>query len=138
MAFLRTELKVKTKGKGLWEITSEIQKVVSDWNVEEGLLLVFNPHTSCSLTLNENADPSAKADLEEFFNRLAPENESWHLHTMEGPDDSPSHMKTSLTHSSLTFSVHQGKIELGVWQGIYLFEHRKCAHQRSLILRLMC
>ena len=134
MKLLSTELSFRTT-RGLLEITQKVDQWIKSTEISDGVVLVFCKHTSCSLTLNENADPSAKRDLECFLDRLAPENQSWHEHTFEGQDDSPSHMKTSLTQSSLTLPISNGQLELGTWQGLYLWEHRDMPHTRYLTLK---
>ena len=133
--FTRT-LQLPTRGKGLYEFTQEVQRVLSDSNLQEGICHLFVQHTSCSLVINENADPTAKRDLEVFFEKLAPENQSWHLHTLEGSDDSPSHMRTALTNLDLNIPFSSGYLDLGTWQGIYLFEHRAFSHHRQVIVKL--
>lgn len=128
---------IKTTGMGLYLITDEIKHALGPELPKMGLLNVFIHHTSASLVIQENADPSAKEDMEEFFNRLAPENQSWHRHTLEGPDDTTSHLKSALTHTSLNIPISAGKLGLGTWQGIYLFEHRRAPHHRKITLSLL-
>lgn len=127
---------VRTPGQGLHEITDRVARVVQDSGVEEGLCTVFIRHTSASLTIQENADPSAKADLEAWLNRLVPENDRLYTHTFEGPDDMPSHIKAILTNVSLSIPVLGGHLTLGTWQGIYLWEHRRSPHTREIVVHV--
>jgi secondary thiamine-phosphate synthase enzyme len=127
---------VRTPGQGLHEITDRVARVVHDSGVEDGLCTVFIRHTSASLTIQENADPSAKADLEAWLNRLVPENDRLYTHTFEGPDDMPSHIKAILTNVSLSIPVIEGRLTLGTWQGIYLWEHRRSAHTREIVVHV--
>jgi len=127
---------VRTPGQGLHEITDRIARAVHDSGVEEGLCTVFIRHTSASLTIQENADPSARADLEAWLNRLVPENDRLYTHTFEGPDDMPSHIKSILTNVSLSIPVLGGKLTLGTWQGIYLWEHRRSPHTREIVVHI--
>ena len=137
MEWLKDELTMPTEGKGLYPITSDIQKVLVDWQVREGMLHLFVPHTSASLVINESYDPSARQDMENFLERLAPEGEGWYRHTLEGPDDSPSHMRSILTSTSLSIPVDKGELSLGSWQGVYLAEHRAHTHRRKIYLRCL-
>jgi len=137
MEWLRDEMVVQTNGKGLVPITAEIQGVMGKWEVREGMLHLFIPHTSASLVINESYDPSARQDMEAFLDRLAPEGESWHRHTLEGRDDSPSHMRAILTSTSLSIPIDSGELSLGTWQGIYLAEHRLRSHRRKILLRCL-
>jgi secondary thiamine-phosphate synthase enzyme len=127
---------VRTRGQGLHEITDLVGRMVQDSDVDEGLCTVFIRHTSASLTIQENADPSAKADLEAWLNRLVPENDRLYTHTFEGPDDMPSHIKSILTNVSLSIPILDGRLTLGTWQGIYLWEHRSSAHTREIVVHL--
>ena len=104
--------------------------------IETGLLTLFVRHTSCSLLIQENADPDVRADLQEFFARLVPEGMEWVVHSIEGPDDMPAHIKAALTQTSLSIPIMDGKLALGTWQGIYLFEHRAAAHDREVLLHI--
>jgi len=128
---------VPTQGKGLYEITRPIAQWVSAQEVSTGLLTLFVQHTSASLTIQENADPDVIHDLAAFFNRLAPEDTSLYRHTAEGPDDMPSHIRAALTLTQLSIPVQDGRMTLGAWQGIYLFEHRAAPHRRSVVLHLL-
>jgi secondary thiamine-phosphate synthase enzyme len=136
MVFQET-ITVRTRGQGLWEITGEVERLVREAGVRRGLAQVFCQHTSCSLVIMENADPTARADLAAWLNRLVPENDPHFEHTAEGPDDMPSHIKMALTRTSETVPVGEGRLLLGTWQGIYLWEHRRAAHTRSLVVTVM-
>ena len=127
---------VRTPGQGLHEITDRVARVVNDSGIDDGLCTVFIRHTSASLTIQENADPSAKADLEAWLNRLVPENDRLYTHTFEGPDDMPSHIKAILTNVSLSIPVNEGRLTLGTWQGIYLWEHRRSPHTREIVVHI--
>jgi len=130
------ELNITTRQQGLHNITSEVEAAVTEAAVDEGLCTVFVQHTSASLIIQENADPSARADLENWLNRLVPENDPHFTHTQEGPDDMPSHIKSALTASSLSVPVVRGRMALGIWQGIYLWEHRRSSHRRRLVIHV--
>jgi secondary thiamine-phosphate synthase enzyme len=130
-------LHVPTRGKGLYEITGEIAGWLSGQPVKSGLLTVFVQHTSASLTVQENADPDVIRDLETFFTRLAPEDNRLYRHTVEGPDDMPAHIRAALTLTQISIPVEGGRLALGTWQGVYLFEHRAVAHRRSVLLHLI-
>lgn len=130
------ELTVSTHGQGLHEITREIAQLVAGAGVDEGLCTLFVQHTSASLIIQENADPSARRDLENWLNRLVAENDPLYTHTQEGADDMPSHIKSILTATSLSIPVLRGSLTLGTWQGIYLWEHRKRPHRRRLIVHI--
>ena len=128
------KLNFNTSGKQLLEITNYLLAEISELELPRvGMLNLFIPHTSASLVIQENADPSAREDLIDFYERLAPDNQDWHRHTAEGSDDTTAHMRSSLGSTSLNIPIYQGKLGLGIWQGIYIFEHRKGAHRRSLI-----
>lgn len=127
---------VHSQGKGLYEITQEINAWVSDQDIETGLLTIFCRHTSASLTIQENADPDVQQDLKAFFETIVPEDPSRYRHTTEGPDDMPAHIRGALTDVSLNIPVQQGRPALGTWQGIFLFEHRTQPHTRQLVLHL--
>ena len=130
-------LEIKTNTQGLTEITDQVQSWVASTGIARGQLTVFVRHTSASLTIQENADPDVRLDLETFFGRLVQENPSLYRHTCEGPDDMPAHIKSALTDVSLTIPVAGGFAMLGTWQGIYLFEHRHAPHRRQVILHLI-
>ena len=128
---------VSTQGQGLYEVTREISGWLDQLEADMGQITVYCRHTSCSLTIQENADPDVQLDLNEFFKCLVPENMPWLRHVMEGPDDMPAHIKSALTDVSLAIPVTSGRMALGTWQGIYLFEHRARSHRRELLLHYM-
>jgi secondary thiamine-phosphate synthase enzyme len=130
-------ISLSTRGKGTYEITEELRSIVAKSGVREGTLTVMTRHTSSSLVIMENADPDARRDLEEFFDRLVPENAPWFTHTCEGPDDMPSHIRMALTRSSEVIPIHQGRMQLGTWQGVFHFEHRRAPHHRELSVMVM-
>src|SRR3954454_3864838 len=130
-------LQVSTKGKGLYEITGEIARWLEGTGVRDGLLTVFVQHTSASLTIQENADPDVRHDLEAFFNRLVSEDSRLYRHTIEGPDDMPAHIRAALTLTQLSIPVLDGRPVLGTWQGSYVFEHRRAGHRRKVVLHLL-
>lgn len=129
-------LALQVLGQGLHDVTREIAAVVRESGIREGLCTVFLQHTSASLTIQENADPSAKHDLERWLNRLVPENDPLYTHTSEGPDDMPSHIKAALTATSLGIPILDGKLGLGTWQGIYIWEHRRHRGQRNVLVHV--
>lgn len=129
-----TRLTIPTPGQGLHEITDRLARAVADAGVREGLCTVFIQHTSASLTIQENADPSARHDLEQWLNRLVPEGDAIYTHTAEGPDDMPSHIKAILTQTSISIPIERGRLALGTWQGVYLWEHRKRPHERTVLV----
>jgi secondary thiamine-phosphate synthase enzyme len=129
-------LQVRTRGPGLHEITRQLEDAVAESGVGEGLATVFIRHTSASLVIQENADPSAKRDLEAWLDRLVPEGDALYTHTIEGPDDIPSHIKAALTATSLGIPILGGRLALGAWQGIYLWEHRRRGSARELVVHL--
>lgn len=128
---------VRTHGKGTTEITREVAGIVRDSGIRHGTVTVFVRHTSASLVIMENADPSARRDLEMFFEKLVPENTSWFIHTQEGPDDMPSHIRMALTRTSEIVPVMDGRMALGTWQGIFLFEHRRDPHRREIAVSVI-
>ena len=130
-------LEIRTRGKGLYPFTREVAAWVASTGVETGLLTVFVQHTSASLAIQENADPDVVRDLADFFERLVPEDDPRYRHTIEGPDDMPAHIRAALTQTQLTIPVTGGRMALGTWQGIYLFEHRGSPHRRSVVLHLL-
>lgn len=132
----KASLEVETRGKGLYEITDEVQRLVRDAGVEDGLALVFVRHTSASLAIQENADPSVLRDIERFFSGLVPEGAPYE-HSSEGSDDMPAHIRSLLTHTSEVIPVASGRLALGTWQGLYLYEHRRAPHRRRVDLRVM-
>ena len=130
-------LEYQTSGPGLYELTAEVEALVSQSQIGEGILTLFNQHTSASLTIQENADPDVLHDLEAFFRRLVSRDVSLYRHGAEGPDDMPAHIRSALTQASLTIPVEAGALTLGTWQGIYLFEHRDRARARSIKLHII-
>jgi secondary thiamine-phosphate synthase enzyme len=128
---------IATRGAGLYEFTRSVGQFVSGSGIRTGLLTVFVRHTSCSLLIQENADDDVKSDLDSFFSRLVPEGADWMVHTTEGPDDMPAHIKAALTQTSISIPVHDGVPVLGTWQGIYLYEHRRRPHRRDVVLHLI-
>ena len=129
-------LRIRTQGQGLVNFTRQVEELVQGAGVREGLCTLLVQHTSASLTIQENADPSARHDLEQWLNRLVPENDPHFTHTLEGADDMPSHIKAALTATSLSIPILDGKLALGTWQGIYLWEHRRMGHQRSVVVHI--
>jgi secondary thiamine-phosphate synthase enzyme len=127
-------LEVRTHGKGLYEITDEVQSKIDNCGVRDGTVTVFVQHTSCSIVIMENADATARRDLEEFFDRLVPEDADYFTHDAEGSDDMPSHIRMVLTRTSETALIVEGKMRLGTWQGIFLFEHRRAPHRRKVLI----
>lgn len=131
------QIEISTHGKGLYDFTRAIEKWLGGQETETGLLTVFCQHTSASLVIQENADPDVVADLADFFARLVPEEARLYRHTAEGPDDMTSHIRSALTQTQLSIPIHRGKLALGTWQGVYLFEHRVRPHRRSIVLHLL-
>jgi len=129
-------LEITTRGQGLYEFTSSISQWTSGQQVQTGLLTVFCRHTSASLLIQENADPTVRLDLKAYFDRIAPEDGAYE-HDSEGPDDMPAHLKTALTQVQLSIPVVKGVLVLGTWQGVYLFEHRVHPHRREIVLHLV-
>ncbi len=130
----KATLEITTRGKGLYDITAQVQAQVTASGVGDGMCFVFVPHTSASLVLNENWDPTARADLESAFERLVPEEQAWFQHTLEGSDDMPAHIRAALTLPSVAIPIDEGRLALGTWQGIYLFEHRRRPHRRRVLV----
>ena len=131
------QLDVRSHGKGLYEITDEVQSKIANCGVRNGTVTVFVQHTSCSIVIMENADPTARRDLEKFFDRLVSEDADYFTHDTEGSDDMPSHIRMVLTRTSETVPIVDGKMQLGIWQGVFLFEHRRASHRRKLLLTIM-
>ena len=129
-------LEVATRGPGLYEITDRVQAMIGDAGAPEGLCTVFVRHTSCSLVIQENADPSARRDLEAFLARLVPEGDPLYTHTAEGPDDMSSHVRSALTQTSIPIPITGGRLALGTWQGLYLWEHRRRGSARQLVVHV--
>ena len=132
MEWLSKTIELTTSGKGMYAITADISVVIERWKTQSGMCFVFLPHTSASLTLCENYDPLSRIDVESYYERVVPENQPWYQHTSEGPDDSPSHIRSTLTQSSLSIPIDRGRLNLGPWQGIFLFEHRSNSHRRNI------
>ena len=130
-------ISVPTRGKGLYNCTRQIASWLGSLEISTGILTVFIQHTSASLTIQENADPDVVLDLNEFFERLVREDERWYRHTLEGLDDMTSHIRSALTQTQLTIPVENKHMTLGTWQGIYVFEHRKIPHNRTLVLHVI-
>jgi len=131
------QLAIATRGKGLYEFTQEVARWVAAQNIREGLLTLFCRHTSASLVIQENADPDVRTDMERFFEKLVPEDDRLYVHTIEGSDDMPAHIRSALTTVQLSIPVANGAPVLGTWQGLYLFEHRSASHHRSVALHLI-
>lgn len=133
-------LSIKTRGQSLYEFTHEVRDFVSQQNVDCALLTLFVRHTSCSLLIQENADPDVQVDMKAFFSRLVPQSDdpsmSWITHTYEGPDDMPAHIKSALLPVSLSIPIMDGSLTLGTWQGVYLYEHRDMPHRRDVVLHI--
>jgi secondary thiamine-phosphate synthase enzyme len=137
MRQLQHIVEVSTRGAGLTEITHELERFVAGSGIETGLVTAFVRHTSCSLLIQENADPDVQRDLLTFFRKLVPEGMDWVVHDAEGPDDMPAHIKSALTAVSVGIPVSGGRPVLGTWQGLYLFEHRARPHRRQVVLHLI-
>lgn len=127
---------VRAPRSGLFEFTHQVNELIKEYSLQEGLCTLLIQHTSASLIIQENADPSAQRDLERWLNRLVPEQDSLYTHTLEGPDDMPAHIKSMLTATTLSIPILRGQLALGTWQGIYLWEHRRHGGQRSIIVHI--
>jgi secondary thiamine-phosphate synthase enzyme len=132
-----SRISVETRGKALYEITREVRSFVAGEGMETGLLTLFCRHTSASLLIQENADPDVRADLLSCFERIAPEEPGRYVHDSEGPDDMPAHLRAALTQTQISIPVADGKVVLGTWQGIFLFEHRRAPHRREVVAHLI-
>jgi secondary thiamine-phosphate synthase enzyme len=128
---------IETRGQGLYEVSRQLRGFVSATGIKTGLVTAYVRHTSCSLLIQENADPDVQTDMTGFFSRLVPEGMDWLIHTMEGPDDMPAHIKAALTQTSIGMPVGGGQPVLGTWQGLYLFEHRRRPHRRELVFHII-
>ena len=137
MTFANTTVTISTTGKGLYPFTKAVEDWLAKQKGSQGLLTAFVQHTSCSLVVQENADPDVTLDLRDFFERLVPEDDENYRHTAEGPDDMTSHIRSALTHTSVSIPVISGKLALGTWQGLYVFEHRERPHRRRVVLQFM-
>ena len=131
------QFSVSTKGRGIYKISREVESWMQHQSIRSGLLVLFIPHTSASLIIQENADPDVLTDLNRFFNRLVPDGDPLYDHQAEGPDDMPAHIRSALTQTQLSIPVREGRMVLGIWQGIYLFEHRLYPHSRNVLLHLI-
>lgn len=131
------QITIATSGQGLYEFTRPLRSFITQSGISMGLATVFVRHTSCSLLIQENADPDVQTDLLGFFRRMVPEGMDWLVHTTEGPDDMPAHIKSALTQTSISIPVVDGEAVLGTWQGIYLFEHRRRPHRRDVVLHII-
>ena len=138
MSVHQATLTVRTPGKGTHEITAQVARDIARSGLRRGVATVFCRHTGCSLVIMENADPSARRDLEAWLDRLVPEDDPHFTHTAEGPDDMPSHIKMALTRSSETIPFADGELLLGAWQGIFLWEHRQAPHTRNVVMTFVC
>lgn len=136
MAHYQQFLKIKTAGKSLYTITSKIEAVVAESGIKMGLCTIFLRHTSASLIIQENADPDVLIDLENFFAKLVPEDSKLYIHNAEGPDDMPAHIRTAITKTSEQIPIYQGRLVLGTWQGIYIWEHRHYGHVREVVVHI--
>ena len=137
MSTFTKEFTLQTQGKGAYEITDQVTRAVAEAGIQTGTVTVFVQHTSASLVIMENADPSARTDLEAFFDHLVPEDTPYFIHTYEGPDDMPSHIRMALTRSSEVIPIINGRASLGTWQGIFLFEHRRAPHTRHISIAVV-
>ena len=137
MNWYKDTIEVLTPGKGLYEITKQLAECIERGKIHEGMCHLYIPHTSASLVISENYDPTAKLDIENFMDKLVPERQPWLRHTHEGDDDSPSHMRAMLTNVELAIPIDDGKLSLGTWQGVYIFEHRSTGRRREILVRCM-
>ena len=137
MRQLTTVIRIETRGRGLTEMTDRVVAWLREAKLREGLLTLFVRHTSASLLIQENADPEVKRDLERFFARLVPDGDPLFEHTTEGPDDMPAHVRAALTQTQLSIPVVDGRLMLGTWQGIYLYEHRRTGHGREVVMHVL-
>jgi secondary thiamine-phosphate synthase enzyme len=135
--FHSVSIEVSTRGRGTYDITDEVQRAVRGSGIARGLCTVFVHHTSASLIINENADADVRRDLDAFMARLVPDGDALFVHTAEGPDDMPSHVRTALTQTSLGIPIADGRCDLGTWQGVYLWEHRRAPHKRRITVTLV-
>jgi secondary thiamine-phosphate synthase enzyme len=137
MNWHKASIDIQTHGKGLYPFTDRVNTQLRVFRVREGMCYFFLQHTSASLVISENYDPSAKSDLETFMEKIVPESASWYTHDLEGPDDATSHIRAMLTDVSVTIPIEEGRLCLGTWQGLYLFEHRTRPHHRKVLLRVL-
>ncbi|ELS04997.1 secondary thiamine-phosphate synthase enzyme [Xenococcus sp. PCC 7305] len=136
MKHYQKALRVQTTGKSLHKITNKIERIVAESSIETGLCTIFVRHTSASLVIQENADPDVLEDLANFFAKLVPEDSMAYIHNAEGPDDMPAHIRSALTHTSEQIPIADSRLVLGIWQGIYLWEHRQRSHQREIVVHI--
>ncbi|MDJ0576971.1 MAG: secondary thiamine-phosphate synthase enzyme YjbQ [Xenococcaceae cyanobacterium MO_234.B1] len=136
MKHYQKAIRLKTVGKSLHKITPKVEQIVTESNVKTGLCTIFVRHTSASLVIQENADPDVLTDLANFFAKLVPEDSMAYIHNAEGPDDMPAHIRSALTHTSEQIPISGGRLVLGIWQGIYLWEHRQRSHQREIVVHI--
>ena len=137
MEVIQKQLQISSRGKGTYELTNELESFLRQSGLAEGIMTIFCRHTSCSLVIMENADPSARRDLESWMERLVPENDPHFTHTFEGADDMPSHIKMALTRTTESIPFSEGRLALGTWQGCFLWEHRASSHRRTIQLTLI-
>jgi secondary thiamine-phosphate synthase enzyme len=137
MEWFKDKCSIPTGGKGLYPFTETVAQKIRGWEIQEGMCFLFLQHTSASLLISESYDPSAKKDVASFFERLVPESQPWMTHTLEGGDDSSSHIRSALTCLDLTIPIDDGKLSLGTWQGVYIFEHRASRQQRQVLIRCL-
>jgi len=137
MEWVKGTLEVKTHGKGMLKINAQLSSLIDELNIREGMCFLFLPHVSASLVISEGFDPSARSDVDDFYERLVPEGKLGYKHTLEGTDDSPAHIKATLTQPALTIPIDNGQLNLGIWQGVYLFEHRSHSQNRTIIVRCL-
>lgn len=138
MKWFKDTLKIQTQGKGFYPFTNLIQGKLNAWSVLEGMCFLYIPHCSASLVINENYDPTAQKDMESFLEHLVPEGQSWFVHTLEGRDDSPAHLRAMVTPVNLSIPIDNGKLSIGTWQGIFLAEHRSRTQIREILIRVFC
>ena len=137
MKQVQYQFSIVTKGRGIYNISSQIENWIHSQSIRSGLITLFIPHTSASLLIQENADPDVLKDLNSFFNRLIPDGDPLYYHQAEGPDDMPAHIRSALTQTQISIPVEENKMTLGIWQGIYLFEHRTSPHTRKVLIHLL-
>lgn len=137
MNWYKDTLEISTRGKGLYPFTEAVSTRIQRWDIQEGMCYLYVRHTSASLVISESYDPTAKMDVETFMEKLVPEGQPWYRHTLEGSDDSTSHIRSMLTLTSVSIPIDNGHLNLGTWQGIYLFEHRIRTHRRQVLLRCL-
>ena len=136
MNHYQKEIRIQTTGKSLHKITSKVEQIVAESAIDMGLCTIFVRHTSASLVIQENADPDVLRDLANFFAKLVPEDSMRYIHNAEGPDDMPAHIRSALTHTSEQIPINRGRLVLGTWQGIYLWEHRQRSHNREIVVHI--